>query len=284
MKKLTIVFKRFAFALAGICVFSAGAQTNHNWCGFTSDAQLIQKIRALPPSVQSPAGSVAPIKCLNRTLSVAIHIVTDSLNNPNITQAQINKGLDTLNHDFAPICLKFKICSQDTIYNYKYYSFDKALETGEVHSIYEVHNVINVYIVGEVVNPGVSGFAGTGGDYAVLSHSCVTDFKCWSHEFGHFFSLMHTFDTAPGAELVNGSNCSTAGDLICDTPADIDPAPINSGSCSWYGSNQDANGDYYTPIIGNIMSYHPAACKTGFTVGQFNQMVNYYLASRTYLY
>lgn len=282
MKKLTIVFKRFTFAFAGFCVLSAGAQTNGNWCGFQSDAQLIQKIKSLPPAPQSP-GSVAPIKCLNKTLSLAIHIVTDSLNNPNITQAAINSGLNILNADFAPICLKFKICSQDTIYNYKYYRFDKTLETQEVHDVYEVHNVINVYIVGSIVNPGVSGFAGTGGDYAVLSHSCVTDTKCWSHEFGHFFSLMHTFDTSSGAELVNESNCSTAGDLICDTPADIDPAPVG-GPCNWNGTNQDANGDYYTPIIGNIMSYHPAACKTGFTVGQLNQMVSYYLASRTYLY
>ncbi len=284
MRNLAVLYKRNILVFfAGICAVSLSAQTNTaNWCGFKSDAQLIQKIKSLPHAVQG-AGSVAPLKCLNKTLSVAIHIVTDSLNNPHITQTQINAGLDTVNHDFARICLKFKICSQDTIYNYKYYSFDKILETPEVHSIYEIPNVINVYIVGSIVPAGVAGFAGTGGDYAVLSHTCVTDFKCWSHEFGHFFSLMHTFDTAPGAELVNESNCATAGDLLCDTPADIDPAPI-SGACSWTGTNQDSNGDYYTPIIGNIMSYHPAACKTSFTVGQLNQILNYYLAARTYLY
>jgi hypothetical protein len=231
--------------------------------------------------VQS-AGSVAPLKCLNKTLSLAIHIVTDSLNHPNITQQNINDGLDTLNHDYSRICLSFKICSQDTIYNYKYYNFDQALETPEVHNLYEVHDVINVYIVGSITPAGVSGFAGTGGDYAVLSHSCVTDFKCWSHEFGHFFSLLHTFDTAAGVEFVNETNCATAGDLLCDTPADINPAPV-SNSCQWTGTNTDPNNDYYTPIIGNIMSYHPATCKTPFTVGQLNQVLNYYLSSRTYL-
>jgi hypothetical protein len=284
MKKPTIVLKRFACSFfMAICAFSLGAQTNPvNWCGFTPDAQLVQKIKSLPHSVQGP-GSVAPLKCLNKTLSIAIHIVTDSLNHPNITQAQINAGLDTLNHDFSPICLKFKICSQDTIFNYKYYVFDKGIETGEVHSIYEIPKVINCYIVGTIVNPGVSGFAPPVGDYAVLSHSCVTDFKCWSHEFGHFFSLLHTFDTAAGTEFVNGSNCTTAGDLICDTPADINPAPVTP-SCVWTGTNQDPNGDYYTPIIGNIMSYHPASCKTPFTIGQLNQMLNYYLSARTYLY
>jgi hypothetical protein len=228
------------------------------------------------------AASVAPLKCLNKTLSVAIHIVTDSLNQPNITQQQINDGLDTVNHDFAPICLRFKICSQDTIYSYKYYRFDKQLETPEVESIYSVANIINVYIVGSIVNPGVAGFAGPTGNIAVLSHGCITDYKCWSHEFGHFFSLLHTFDTAAGSEFVNESNCATAGDLICDTRADIDPAPITN--CQWTGTNQDANGDYYTPIIGNIMSYHPSTCKTPFTVGQLNQMLNYYITFRNYLF
>jgi len=229
------------------------------------------------------AGSTAPTQCLNKRLSLAIHIVTDSLNNPNITQADINTGLATLNADFAPICLSFFVCKQDTIYNYKYYQFDQVKETPEVHNLYEVHNMINVYIVGSIVPAPEAGFASSGADYMVLTHSCVTDGKCWSHEMGHFFSLAHTFDVSGGAELVNESNCATAGDQLCDTPADINPAPV-SNTCQWTGSNVDANGDYYTPIIGNIMSYHPAPCKTPFTVGQLNRMLNYFISYRNYLY
>jgi len=255
------------------------AQDNTNLCGYKSESQVRQRILSLA-SAQG-AGSVAPIKCLTKTLSLAIHIITDSLNQPNITQADINDGLDTLNSDFKRMCLQFKVCLQDTIYNYKYYKFDKVLETPEVKSIYEVAKVINVYIVGSIFPPGVAGFASASGDYMVLSHGCVTSFKCWSHEMGHFFSLEHTFETASGLELVNESNCATAGDLICDTYADIDPAPITG--CSWNGTNQDPNGDYYTPIIGNIMSYHPSPCKTPFTVGQFNQMINYFISYRNYL-
>ena len=236
-----------------------------------------------PPSVQQ-AGSTVPTQCLNKKLSLAVHIVTDSTNNPHVTQAQINAALATLNIDFAPICLSFFICKQDTIYNFKYYQFDMVQETPEVHAIYEVHNMINVYIVGSIVPAPEAGFAGRAGDYMVLTHACLADGKCWSHEMGHFFSLAHTFDTAPGAEFVNESNCATAGDSICDTPADINPAPVNA-ACQWTGTNTDTpNGDYYTPIIGNIMSYHPAPCKTPFTVGQLNKMLNWYLSFRNYLY
>jgi len=228
------------------------------------------------------AGSTTPTQCLNKKLSVVIHIITDSLNHPNITQAAINNGLVTLNADFAPICLSFFICKQDTIYNYKYYDFDEVKETPEVHNLYEVQNMINVYIVGSITPAPEAGFAGKIGNYMVLTHGCVADGMCWSHEMGHFFSLAHTFDTSGGAEFVNENNCATAGDLICDTPADINPAPITG--CQWTGTNVDANGNFYTPIIGNIMSYHPATCKTPFTVGQLNNMLNYFISYRNYLY
>src|ERR1700751_1795986 len=182
MKNLTIVLKRFAFLFfAGVYAFSLQGQTVPDWCGTKPDAQQIEKIKALPHTVQG-AGSVAPLKCLNKTLSIALHIITDSLNNPNITLAAIYKGLDTLNHDFAPICLDFKICSIETIYNYKYYNFDQVLETPEVHSIYEVRSVINVYIVNKITPAPEAGFASMGGNYMVLTHGCVTDGKCWSHE------------------------------------------------------------------------------------------------------
>ena len=276
----SLCFFAFFFAL----FFSVSAQVKKlgSIPGKQNNAQANQKNSNNHTSV-SQAGSTFPTQCLNKKLSLAIHIVTDSLNNPNITQANITAGLTTLNADFAPICLSFFICKQDTIYNYKYYQFDQVTETPEVHAIYEVHDMINVYIVGSIVPAPEAGFASSGGDYMVLSHGCVLDGKCWSHEMGHFFSLLHTFDAAAGAEFVNESNCTTAGDLICDTPADINPAPV-SPSCQWTGTNVDANGDFYTPIIGNIMSYHPSSCKTPFTVGQFNKMLNYYISYRNYLY
>jgi len=268
-------FITFFFLLG---VFSAHSQVKKST--ITPAKQSNQKTNHTTSVLQ--AGSTAPIKCLNKKLSLAVHIITDSLNQPNITQGQINAGLATLNADFAPICLSFFICKQDTIYNYKYYQFDQVKETPEVHSIYEVHNMINVYIVGSIIPAPEAGFAGKMGDYMVLTHGCIGDGKCWSHEMGHFFSLAHTFETGNGAELVNESNCIAAGDSICDTPADINPAPIVG--CQWTGTNTDGNGDYYTPIIGNIMSYHPSTCKTPFTVGQLNKMLSWFLSYRNYLY
>jgi hypothetical protein len=103
---------------------------------------------------------------------------------------------------------------------------------------------------------------------------------------GHYFGLSHTFE--PGGELVDGSNCSTVSDGICDTPADPfvegdNTADYVNANCKFISMKKDANGQYYDPIVGNIMSYYPNACKCsaglGFTHDQYLKMANTYLSN-----
>lgn len=84
-----------------------------------------------------------------------------------------------------------------------------------------------------------------------------------AHEIGHCLNLLHTHETALGIEAINGSNCTTAGDLICDTPAD--PGLVLGGNVS-YGC-QYTGGNGYNPLVNNIMSYS-GTCRTSFTNGQ----------------
>jgi hypothetical protein len=103
---------------------------------------------------------------------------------------------------------------------------------------------------------------------------------------GHFFGLLHTFESDTGQELVDGSNCATAGDLVCDTEAN----PTDDGEdfeldsdCNYIGQPAiDANGDFYVPPSKNFMSYSP--CKCEFTTQQYNRMVEQYLQFRNYLW
>jgi hypothetical protein len=109
------------------------------------------------------------------------------------------------------------------------------------------------------------------------------------HEIGHFFSLPHTHvgwegDISQGAssggyqpevhgdtvhisfisgstqagtvevELVDGSNCTTAGDRICDTPPDYGFGQSCS-CCQMVYEVWDRNGDRIEPMIDNVMSY-----------------------------
>ena len=97
---------------------------------------------------------------------------------------------------------------------------------------------------------------------------------------GHYFGLPHTFSTSDGNELVDGSNCSTAGDGICDTPADpfVDGDDVSSyinGDDVFYYMGKDINGEYYSPLIGNYMSYY-SGYRCEFTDGQYKKMVESY--------
>ena len=101
-----------------------------------------------------------------------------------------------------------------------------------------------------------------------------------SHEMGHCLGLYHTFHglcEGGCAELVNGSNCSSCGDFICDTPADPTYFNVDDNTCVWHGitcgvSNKDANGDSYNPNTSLIMAYISPNCMQYHTSGQFDRM------------
>jgi len=110
-----------------------------------------------------------------------------------------------------------------------------------------------------------------------------------AHEIGHFFSLPHTFfgyetnpfNTAdagwpkapvlsPGGaatERANGTNCTTAGDRICDTPPDFG---FTANNCNEYaGGAQDPLGTVVNPSEKNFMGYFNG-CNYEFTPQQQN--------------
>ncbi|MBD2702665.1 fibronectin type III domain-containing protein [Spirosoma sp. BT702] len=109
------------------------------------------------------------------------------------------------------------------------------------------------------------------------------------HEFGHNFGLYHTFGGGSGESLTTelvtrgpGANCETAGDFICDTPADPftnqDRPTYNfdPNGCFVYdpaNTVRDANGEPYNPSLTNIMSYWAGTnCTHDFTAGQYDHI------------
>jgi hypothetical protein len=123
----------------------------------------------------------------------------------------------------------------------------------------------------------------------ILNTPIVPSFAL-AHELGHCLNLFHTFHgcesgadcngnfTPVCLELPDGSNCSTCGDFVCDTPADPF-INFNTNGCSWNGTpgstaciaaNYSAS-DYH-PDETNIMTYVPVNCMNHFTEGQANRM------------
>lgn len=144
-------------------------------------------------------------------------------------------------------------------------------------------NAVNVVVVPNI-GGGFAGFAyypGTGQfsnvmvigrDYFSYQDNLVP------HEMGHYFNLIHTHEY--GDELVNGSNCGTAGDRVCDTPADpFGKSNASVSGCTYTGTAVDANGQPYNPNTRNLMSYwHTRGCQTDhFTPGQFERAYQGYL-------
>ncbi len=239
----------------------------------------------------------APLPCLNKEFSVVLHAVVDSTDrNTDVDPALIATMMDSLNAAFAPICAKFKICEERTIENFQFNSID-SLEQWEDLLVKEHQpNRINVFLVeNSVVDPFANiemGFATqdgitsleTGG--IILHKGGIEEPHNFIHLMGHYFGLIHTFE-GNGAELVDGSNCETAGDLICDTPADnyLPPQDLTSGGwidpqndCRYVNGGQDANMELYRPDTGNYMSYY-GGCRCGFSYQQYSKMAETFLLS-----
>lgn len=145
----------------------------------------------------------------------------------------------------------------DYIDNSTYYNIDDQTNDAEFDALKLINNksnAINIYIVNNAVR-----YDGLANGYMSNELVIVKNYannKLIAHEIGHCFDLKHTFQgTAYGttgcAENKNGSNCTSCGDEVCDTPADD-----NNGVL--YG---------YSPDFTNLMSYY-INTRDSFTEGQ----------------
>ena len=224
------------------------------------------------------------LPCLNKRFSLQVHIA-DSPDGPvPFDTIAFESMVERANSFFEPICISFEACNYFRVENYRYASHERN-DAQEQINIYGDPNRIDVFIPVMDSVPFICGRATLEGieeepdAYVMVVNSCIgTGGTTLAHELGHFFGLFHTFERANGNELVDSSNCATAGDLICDTPADpyVRGAPIqwtaSDDPCRFVFRGQDINGRFYTPHTANVMSYYPEACVCGFTHDQLARM------------
>ncbi|SEQ11285.1 Por secretion system C-terminal sorting domain-containing protein [Hyunsoonleella jejuensis] len=227
------------------------------------------------------------------SIPVKAHIIRSSSGNGGLELDELYKAITDLNVIYADAYMEFFLCDGINYINNDdyYYKFNRNQEIDLTENSY-VPGVINIYFTEYVeVTPGFSlcGYSNTfgGSDVIVMSNGCGTNGTSLAHELGHFFSLMHTHgldSNALTSELVDGSNCDTDGDMICDTPADpkLSTDCVNS-NCEYTGSLTDAHGDVYKPDTKNIMSYTRPSCKSHFSEQQLARIYAFYKSARQYL-
>ncbi len=178
-------------------------------------------------------------------INVQYHIVRTTIGTGGATVASIDQINNILNKDLNLHNIYVNKIGVDFINNSTYYNMSDA-QFNSLVAINNNPNAINFYIINSS-----SSWGGRAG--AITSRNLVINIPystsgVASHEFGHCLNLWHTFQgTASGtsgcAENINGSNCTTCGDYVCDTPADA-----RTGITGGYNPDMTNNMSYYDPF------------------------------------
>ena len=243
----------------------------------------VKKIRTKQLMV-TPKDSIVPVK---------FHIIGYSDSSSAIDSSDVYDELSIVNDYFKNAGIIFQHCGPiHYIFDNEYAEFEKITDE-TICDQEDEFNVLNIYFVPELFKMvdgsivylcGYAYLTGQNKNRLIMLNSCSTNGSTLAHEIGHYFSLLHTHSSSNGHELVNGANCSTAGDLLCDTPADPRLSNLNvNQNCVYVGNEQDALGDFYNPDPTNIMSYSRKHCRDFFSQEQLDQMSNYFYTYRNYL-
>ncbi|MBR2455776.1 MAG: hypothetical protein IKB31_01255 [Bacteroidaceae bacterium] len=217
-------------------------------------------------------------------MNVFVHVVRPSNGSASseYTKASVSSTiLNNLNTYFANTNISFVLSGSDYIDSDAFVNMsvsDFKNDISSYLSINRVSNAINIYVMSEApylennVSARSEQIIGT----AFLVVKDYYKFSTISHEMGHCLGLYHTHHgTSPNErpsgscmELVDGSNSSTCGDYITDTPAD----PYSWEGCTYNGTDRDANGDIYVPDPSNLMAYSFLTCRNHFTQKQVECM------------
>jgi len=253
---------------------------------------------------------------LNRTISITAHISVLGIDTV-LADSAIIYALEAVNRFYEPAGFQFSICKFNYFHGYEYdtLSIQPRNENAEElrRKNYEPYT-INMYFVQNlqggsgILIGGLAPFPGVDTTYAsppVPDYRGALDGQMdWvyinarnplpmtiAHELGHYFGLLHPHDRSSfGPELAEDrTNCSTTGDLICDTPAEPTLSDLVDANCHYSGNVDratalvDPTGHVYMPSTTNLMSYTLSRCAKGFTEEQFQRMIYIYYHYRTYL-
>ncbi len=221
-------------------------------------------------------------------IKIYIHVIRQSDGSGGPSVGDINTAVSYLDSDFNPHEIFF---NWDNVVDYINNDIYYSTPTTAIFDVNNHEDGIDIYLFddessagGRANGVGESSEFWISGSFWDEPFGSLVKSHVISHEMGHVLFLWHTHhgtyyeggnDTGQCAELVDGTNSSSCGDYISDTPADphlqFDVDHIN---CNWNSSGTDANGDNYNPDETLIMSYTHPDCMSNFTNEQGERMRN----------
>lgn len=255
-----------------------------------------EELKFLTSHKEALQGFEPPTSLRMKEIPVKVHIVKSS-NAESASIDDVKTAFAKLNKYFIQIYVQFvPLGDYNYISNDKYYKFNKEDENA-LCSNNDLKEVLNLYIVGSI-SDGPLKFCGytyypedieKNKDRVFLANDCLTDGVSLARQMGHYFTLFSTsgLKVSETNEWVNGENCKTEGDLICDTPADpgLELSTVDE-RCGYIGKRQDRSGRkrFYKPDTKNLMSDNPRLyCCDHFSEQQYQKMLYAAINLRAYL-
>ena len=306
-------FKIFAFL--GMFLIASGLSAQERGvCGFLPTQESMDHVRQLKQWIEtqdlatfrSGAVTYVPVK---------IHLAGTSNGTGYKSEGAVLDMLCELNEQYADQDIQFYIYGGFNYIPNNTLNTDPA-SASLIMNGHKVNNAMNIFICQNADSGGIGetlGYYSNQYDWIVIKKTEINGYSnTVPHEVGHYFSLLHPFNgwdctwwqedihgnpvsstIAPcpsGAppygnievEYVDGSNCNTAGDLLCDTPADYNLGFADGNDCNYTGNCMDPHGDVLMPMENNMMGYFNGCSDYEFTDMQKGLMAAD-LAQRTYL-
>lgn len=221
-------------------------------------------------------------------IPVRVNIIMNNKGLAGVNEMDIKYSLDLANSYFRNAGIRFFIDTIEYIndYNYSFIAHNNLKK--ELLTKYAFTDRINLFLadsikLGPDYSYGFTYFPDVADSNFIYLNKSYARGNSLSTMLGHYMGLLSTHETAGGRELASENNCSSSGDLICDTYADPDLFNEVIDSCRYIGTMRDDNGRYYVPSVANIMSNSPDQCKCILTPRQYRRIYFYYHKYRKYL-
>ncbi len=264
-------------------------------CGVNHEMQLQWLPRYLNHLSETQHPS-PPLKLEEQKVPIALHLVA---RDNGVGRATVERALNILcelNELYAASEISFYLTenglnfiNSDGIFSSNHLAINQLVMEGERQD-----SALNVFVVNSVGANNVVGLYDKAKDWILIQRSVFLEGdKTLAHEIGHFFSLLHPhfgWDASPWnpsnsnpasaiapdgqtpTERMDGSNCETAGDFLCDTAPDYNFGISWQTSCEYAGGALSPDNIVVNPDESLIMSYFNDSCRLTFSEQQMEIM------------